>query len=461
MIFYFLFVIFSLFTVFTFWFAISSFREKSFRACALGFIFATSMALALSLYTWAAHKGLLSGTVVVVLQCIVALGTGIFTLSVLIPSGRNSAALSGTKGMIKGRTEKFNQKGTAFNIAHVGGYGPEVAKLRWSLQSQDPFGGLYWTLCMALRNYVDGPVNPEKKTGFSPEKITKEIKETAKYLGADLVGVTTVKDDFVYSDGFSYEDSKLETGPAVTSPVDLSHKYIIVLAKEMDYAKVQTTLTDKNEENEGEVGKTYYEIAQIACVLASHIRHLGYSARAHHLRNEAVFQVPHAVDAGLGEQGRLNYLITAKYGPRVRLASVTTELELTKDKPVDIGVQDFCEICRLCETNCPSQALSDQKKVVRGYRKWPQAQEKCFRFWVSSANTFDCSLCLKVCPWNKPATFVHRISFFAASRSAVARRMLFWMALLFYGKKVRWHRIPHQEQIAMPPETQSWPRASG
>jgi len=254
MIFYFSFGIFSIFTLFTFWFALSSFREKAFRACTLGLILAASMAIGLSLYAWAAHKGLLSGAVILVLQYVVTVGAVIFTLTGFIPSGRNPSAFFGTKSMIKEATKKFNQKDTAFNIAHVGGYGPEVAKLRWSLQSQDPFGGLYWTLCMALRNHVDGPVNPEKNADFSQENMTKEIKDMARYLGADLVGVTTVKDDFVYSDGFSYEDSKLEKGPAVTSPIDLRHKYIIVLAKEMDYAKVQTTLTDKNEENEGEVG---------------------------------------------------------------------------------------------------------------------------------------------------------------------------------------------------------------
>ena len=69
------------------------------------------------------------------------------------------------------------------------------------------------------------------------------------YAGADMVGVTTVKQDFTYSDAFSYEESKLETGPAVTTPVELSHKYVLVMAKEMDYEAVNTTLTEKNERN--------------------------------------------------------------------------------------------------------------------------------------------------------------------------------------------------------------------
>jgi reductive dehalogenase len=311
---------------------------------------------------------------------------------------------------------------------------------------------------MGLRGHVDGKVNPEKRKGLSPQEITEEIKRTARYMGADLVGITTVKKDFTYSDGFSYEESKLEVGPAVTTPIDLKHRYVIVLAKEMNFDQIQATLTERNEESLGEVGKTYYEIAQIACALAAYIRQLGYSARAHHLRNEQIFHVPHAVDAGLGEQGRFNYLISVRYGPRVRLASVTTELGLIEDKPVDIGVQDFCDRCRLCEINCPSQALAEERAVVRGYRKWPQEQKRCFDFWVTGANTFACTLCLKACPWNKPRYFVHKVSSFLAARSVVARRVLYWISLIFYGKRIRWKMIPHREEAEMPPETVSWAR---
>ncbi|MDE3078340.1 MAG: 4Fe-4S dicluster domain-containing protein, partial [Chloroflexota bacterium] len=328
--------------------------------------------------------------------------------------------------------------------AHVGGYGAKIAKRRWAHLRYEPFGGLFMSLCMGLRRQVDGDVSPEKQA-CSPAEITKEIKRAAKYLGADMVGITTVKPDFTYSDNFSYEDSKVEVGPAATSPVDMQHKYIIVLGKEMDFQRINATLTENNDESSGEIGRTYYELANIACGLAAYIRHLGYPARAHHLRNEQVFLVPHAVDAGLGEQGRHNYLISAKHGPRVRLAGVTTSLELLEDKPVDIGVQQFCETCRLCALNCPAQALPAEKQVVRGYRKWTQDPGKCFRFWVSSRNTFACSMCLKVCPWNKPQTLVHKVSFCAVSRSLVARKLFYWLAVIYYGKRVGWTRIPLAE----------------
>ena len=70
-----------------------------------------------------------------------------------------------------------------------------------------------------------------------------------------------------------------------------------------------------------------------------------------------------------------------------------------------------------------------EKAVVRGYRKWPQDYNKCFGFWVSGGNTFACTLCLKVCPWNKPRTFVHRVSMYGAARSLVARRVLYYISV--------------------------------
>ena len=73
----------------------------------------------------------------------------------------------------------------------------------------------------------------------------------------------------------------------------------------MKFPKNSSDPLPENETRVGEVGKTYYGVAQVACALSSYIRHLGFPARAHHLRNEQIFQVPHAVDAGLGEQGRL------------------------------------------------------------------------------------------------------------------------------------------------------------
>lgn len=452
------FILIAVFTAFTAGFAVTSLRERERRAGALGLLAALALAGVLAAYGWAWRAGWLASGAAYAAVTVVGVLLTAGTAACFAPFGRNPKALAGTRGMLEGEPERFNQKDTAFNIAHIGAYGEEVSRQRWALQSRDPFGGIYWTMVMGLRNSVDGKVAAERPADQSPARLTRLVKRTAKYVGADLVGVTTVKDHFTYSESFSYEQTQLGVGPAVTTPVEQKHKYVICLAKEMSFDRIRHTLTDRNDQSLGEVGKTYYELARIACALAAYIRQLGWSARAHHVRNEQLFQVPHAIDAGLGEQGRLNYLITRQFGPRVRLASVTTDMPLLEDAPVDIGVQDFCENCRLCEINCPSQALAADRAVVRGYRKWPQDQAKCFLFWVTGGNTFGCTMCLKVCPWNKPRAFVHRVAFVAAARSKLARRLLYAITVIFYGRRTKWRRRPLPDEADMPPETKSWGR---
>jgi len=454
--FYVNFTIIAVYTLFTFWFAVSSYRERIRRAFYLGLVATAGLIGLLTLYAWADLNGFLSTPLPQMIQAVGGVLMTVFSLLLFLPLGRNPKALQGTLGLKEDRPERFNQKDTAFNIAHVGGFGAETGKLRWALQSVDPFDGIYWTLTMALRKLADGKVKGPPRRDLTSNAVTRMVKEAARYAGADLVGITTLKPDLVYSDTFSYEDSKVGEGPAVTTPVDLKHRFVIVLGQEMRYDRIHQTLTEHNPDSLVEIGKTYYDLANIACAVAAYIRYLGYSAKAHHLRNEQIFLVPHAVDAGLGEQGRHGYLITAQFGPRVRLAAVTTDLEMILDRPVDIGVQHFCDICRLCETNCPSRAIPAERTVVRGYLKWTQDQIKCFRFGVTGGNTWGCSLCLKVCPWNKPRSFVHVISFFAASRSWIARYVLYWISVIFFGKRLRWKRMPLPDGLEMPRETTDW-----
>jgi len=96
---------------------------------------------------------------------------------------------------------------------------------------------------------------------------------------------------------------------------------------------------------------------------------LGYPASANHVLHYDGLMVPLAVDAGLGELGRLGYLITKEFGPRVRLGAVTTNLPLIADKPINFGVQDFCNICKKYTNNsCDSDCESDNKNSSQHWR---------------------------------------------------------------------------------------------
>jgi reductive dehalogenase len=337
---------------------------------------------------------------------------------------------------IVGPQEQFDQREIAFTRSALGKLGDRVL-LRRQSESVDPLQRTVFPtkqrpgLLSFMVEVVDGPVHPVKTEVSDPSAISLRIKEMAKFFGAVLVGITDLDQAYVYSHrGMSYDVGTPQFGQKIV----LDHRYAICIGVEMDYERLKSSPSFI--EN-ADVGQAYSEVAQAVCQLASYIRELGYPARAHHVRREDVLHVPLAAKAGLGELGRCGFLLSEPFGPRLRLGTVTTTLPLSVDQPVDLGIQDLCDVCRKCATNCPSRSIPvGQKTVVRGVEKWPMDTDTCLKYWYSNPEQWDnCSICIKVCPWNKPNGWYHKSAVWAAIRSGPARRLLLWIDDLLYGKR--------------------------
>ncbi len=264
----------------------------------------------------------------------------------------------------------------------------------------------------------------------APDEFTRRIKGFARYLGADLVGTTKLNPAYVYS--------HIGRSPGVMGePIVLDHPRAIVVAAEMDHDMVRHA---PESPTTTETAFKYFEVAKVAMLTARYINMLGYEARAHVDGNYRVMCGPIAVDAGLGELGRLGLIITPEYGPRVRLAVVTTNLPLVADEPIHFGVQHFCDFCKKCAENCPSQSIeAGHKSVYRGVEKWQSDQDGCYRFWRMQGS--DCAVCVKVCPYSHPNSPLHRMVRWAISRNALARRVALLGDDIFYGRRPR-NRFP-------------------
>lgn len=299
---------------------------------------------------------------------------------------------------------------------------------------------------LALPDVVDGQV-ATRRVRVDPAAMAGRIKMMALYLGAADVRIGPLNPAWVYSQRgtppfFSDHEPNPPhfagcpegyTGRQYGDAIEIDHRHAISMAFPQDRDLVQTGGTPFSD---FEIGRVYALSALVATQLASYIRALGWSARAHHLRNYGVLVVPVAVDAGLGELGRCGYLIHPRLGANLRLACVTTDLPLVLDPPVDLGVQHFCENCLKCATTCPSGAISGgEKVVVRGIRKWQIDPEKCLLYWghIGSA----CTICHLACPWSKPDTLPHRLVAHVAFNVPAAHRLLVRADDLVYGKQFR------------------------
>jgi ferredoxin len=270
---------------------------------------------------------------------------------------------------------------------------------------------------------VDGETAP-RRLEREPSLMTAIVKGTARRLGADDVGIAELDPMSVYS--------HVGRGPEMWgAPIENSHRFAVVIALEMDYEHVEAAprlpITMES-------AVQYLKGAQISISLARAIRSHGYPARAHIAgSNYQIMLPPVAYDAGLGELGRIGYLISPRFGARIRLGAVTTDMPLVPDSPRIFGVQEFCTVCRKCAVNCPSGAIPrGGKEWVRGVEKWPLAIEKCLHYWRLAGT--DCGLCMKVCPYSHPPTFVHNLVRSGIRRSAFARRIAVWGDDLLYGK---------------------------
>ena len=295
-----------------------------------------------------------------------------------------------------------------------------VAANTWNMvvgpygENHENVGFLGW-LSQGLPPDLTAHPVPLKNTG----DVTAKIKAMAAYAGADKAGVTVIDRRWVFASSCrNYEDP----GPArtkaivfqnVEQPIETESQ--LVLPDSVHYAVVMLFVMPRALNQIGPsslatiatTNQGYSQMGLAAFSLAQAIRSLGYVAIP--CMNDTTLSVPLAIDAGLGELGRLGYLITPEFGPHVRIAKVLTNLPLLPDKPITFGVSDYCTMCGICAEECPSGAISpDRDRTFApprstgrcgnpGALKWYINGRKCLRWWIESGA--GCSRCMDVCPY--------------------------------------------------------------
>jgi ferredoxin-NADP reductase/ferredoxin len=123
-----------------------------------------------------------------------------------------------------------------------------------------------------------------------------------------------------------------------------------------------------------------------------------------------VLQPPLLLLSGLGEVSRIGEVILNPFlGPRLKSGVVTTTMPMTHDKPIDFGLQKFCEQCNKCARECPSGAITAGPKLMfNGYEIWKSDSQKCATYRITTPGGAMCGRCMKTCPWNLEGLFAER-----------------------------------------------------
>jgi len=219
----------------------------------------------------------------------------------------------------------------------------------------------------------------EPTTEPTGEDVSEKIKAKARELGYVEVGITA------YDPHYTYQSKK--------DWVKFPH--VICLAYEQDFEPTQTI---PSVDAEIVHSSTYRTQAAAALELASFIHAQGYHAQVIHSSDATGPVISMFVKAGLGQLGACGYLLTPHAGNRQRLLMVTTDANVTYDKPVDYGIHAFCQVCQVCVNRCPGRALMRDKIWWRGVEKNKLYFKRCRPVM---ARYLGCGICMKVCPVQK------------------------------------------------------------
>lgn len=214
----------------------------------------------------------------------------------------------------------------------------------------------------------------------------ERIREEAIRLGADLFGVASIR-----GKGFRV----LELPPDITERFPYGVAIGIALCKGvMELIEDHPTLFYLHHYRQAN-----YILDQIAFRVAKAIEAMGgraipiaasqivdWEGQRAHFDHKGLAEL-----AGLGWRGRNNLLVTPRYGARVRLVSILTDLPLKVDPPYQ---GPGCGECRACLEVCPAGAIKEDPKDFAHLACFEKLKE--FRK-AYNVGQYICGVCIRAC----------------------------------------------------------------
>lgn len=300
-----------------------------------------------------------------------------------------------------GPIERRSQLKHAQALAKQGVYGKRVQVQAKRIIEKYPIGGALFEVRNHLKKidtYKNKVAAHQAPLPGDPRVLSRHFKSLGYFLGADLMAVCRVPPSSVYLDD--------ELG----NPLEVALENAIIFVKRKH---LKTTFASSGYDwiFDSLSIQTYQLLALWTDTVANYIRRLGYNAEVSNMRNYLTLLPPLLLEAGIGEISRMGIVLNPFFGANYKAAAVLTDLPLDFDRPVDFGLQAYCETCTICSDQCPSKAVAQGKKTLyNGYETWKVDFKKCVSFGMFNKVGSVCGRCTKVCPWNRPDSEPHHFA---------------------------------------------------
>jgi reductive dehalogenase len=313
--------------------------------------------------------------------------------------------------------QRIDLRDIAYGLAARGEYGPAVQKgVQKSLPGKYPLSATLKDVIDHISLMEGTPVAPQKAPiPQEPEILTRHIKTAGYFLKADLMGACRVPESAYYS-----HDKQ-------GNPIEPRYKNAIIIVMRKDLHAVRAS-TGRDWMGDPISFQAYQHLGMVAETLANYIRRLGWEASPQYgpsFVDRYIVQLPPLLlAAGIGEVSRAGIILNPFLGLGYKAAAVLTDMPILPDKPIDFGLQSFCQNCKICAENCPSQAISTGDKVMyNGYETWKLDTRRCASFNFTNHNGTMCNRCVKSCPWSHPTTSLHNLVRTMVMHSRIAQKI--------------------------------------
>ncbi|MCP5001011.1 MAG: Fe-S protein, partial [Hyphomicrobiales bacterium] len=290
---------------------------------------------------------------------------------------------------------QVSKRAAFFERAQRGDLGDKSLRERSRFAFKQPHTAGMMASMRSMVAVQSGNANPQADTGLYPDPAanSRALKSLAHLLGADMCGICEVPRYAWYSHGSD------------GMPIRTRHKYAVVMLIDQEFDTMEGGSGDDWISGTQSM-RAYLRGAEIAGVMADTLRQLGFPSRSQTNVDSDVLQLPLMLLAGLGELSRIGELVLNPFvGPRLKTVVMTTDMPLEIDKPIDFGLQYFCNNCWKCARECPCDAISWADKIMfNGYEMWKPDAERCARYRLTNAKGSACGRCMKTCPLNKVVT---------------------------------------------------------